>query len=1127
MSIRHFFSKGIHLLLFAWAFLPAWGQQYYFQNISVQNGLPQSEVWFNSLLADADGHIWAGTNGGGVVRLSGSQMAIFTKRQGLESNQIRGLNFDRNGHLWITTATGGFSRYDGYGFRTFMDRDSLLTKGNMLAGSILHDRHGNFWARAGGAFFVLENDTLVPVAERYPDFGPAPVGNAFLDGEGQLWVLSAQRNPLVFDGKSFVPAPLPAEMPEWAAGKRVLGGLCDKHGHLWFLLGIPNPAAPPTGPVLAELAGGEFRPLPIPPSYFTPGFVSDVLKDSRGHVWVALPPNGVVKIDGDRLHRFNTENGMSRDGVTALAEDYEGNIWAGTQGGGLDIMPVGSVENFSTKDGLPDKMIFSVYEDSKGRIWAGSATGGFAVSENGKFTSYSSKQYGNMLRIDAFWEMPDGSMLIGTRGSGVLRFDGKQVRPMNAAMGLPPGVGASAFEEHQGLLAMSSWGGGLLFYDLVGKRFVKQLTTANGLPHNAVSDVKRDAAGRYWVSTLNGLAYCDADTCIAVERPDGKPWGVMLQLQIDHKGRLWAISFDQGLFKYENGKITQYDITYDNPLGLLYSITIDPQGNLWLGTQNGLAKASIDEMGNVGELSNYGSADGLSELEMNGHSAFTDSKGNVWFGHISGVSKYSTAARSFNQVPPISEITEVQLMAQATDWQDSAYRDMHQGITPWQLLPKELTLPHHQNYLRFKFATLSYRSPSKIKRQWMLQGVDPDWLPASTNTEATYSNIPYGRHTFLIRSMNSDGVWGTPAAFTFTVTPPFWETLGFRLAAFGAIAGAIFLAVRMRIKAIKEKKEELEALVRIRTKELEQRNEEIMMQNTVLEQQKEEILAKNEEIALQHGALESAYRDISEKNTNITASINYAKRIQEAMLPRDSAIKAAVPDSFVLYLPRDIVSGDFYWFGQAQDSRPEAPAYLFAAADCTGHGVPGAFMSMAGDAYLNLAAQNPACRTPACMLEVLDQNITQALHSQESETRDGMDIGLCRWEPHTGTLTFAGAKSSMICVQQGQLRQIKGTKRAIGDAWDGLQRDPFEDIVLQLDAPACVYLFSDGYIDQFGGPNNRKFLIKHFRELLLDIHFLPMEKQRQVLARQLRDWMGEERQLDDILVIGLRLNPSD
>jgi serine phosphatase RsbU (regulator of sigma subunit) len=254
---------------------------------------------------------------------------------------------------------------------------------------------------------------------------------------------------------------------------------------------------------------------------------------------------------------------------------------------------------------------------------------------------------------------------------------------------------------------------------------------------------------------------------------------------------------------------------------------------------------------------------------------------------------------------------------------------------------------------------------------------------------------------------------------------------------------------------------------------------------------------------------------IEAKNQSITESINYAKRIQDAALPRVEEIKESIPESFIYFKPRDIVSGDFYWFVR------EGKKIIVTAADCTGHGVPGAFMSLIGNDLLNEIVTARGVIESDKILNELHDSVRKALRQEENKSRDGMDLALCVIDTETKTLQYSGAKNPLVYFKNGEMTVIKGDKYPIGGVQFQVDRH-YTRHEVDLSEPIMIYLYSDGYQDQFGGEKSEKFMSKNFKILLKEIHEKPVEEQKQILDDKFREWKGDRSQIDDILVMGMR-----
>jgi len=297
------------------------------------------------------------------------------------------------------------------------------------------------------------------------------------------------------------------------------------------------------------------------------------------------------------------------------------------------------------------------------------------------------------------------------------------------------------------------------------------------------------------------------------------------------------------------------------------------------------------------------------------------------------------------------------------------------------------------------------------------------------------------------------------------------------------------------------------ALLKMRTDLAE--NERILEAKVI--ERTEEVVRQKEEIERQSGKLEILYK-------HVTDSIRYAKRLQDAILPPNAFVKKLLPESFILFKPKDIVSGDFYWLNQKGDR------VLVSAVDCTGHGVPGAFMSLVGNNMLNQVVKDNEVVDAGDVLNKLNI-LAAATISQKSEDgaiRDGMDLTLCIIDKEKMTLDYAGANNPLYFFRNGEFNEVKADKFPIG--YYSEEAKSFSNNRLKIQKGDTYYIFSDGFADQFGGPKGKKFMVNQFRTLLTRIHKLPMIEQKSILNQTIETWRGGLEQVDDILVIGFRFN---
>jgi serine phosphatase RsbU (regulator of sigma subunit)/ligand-binding sensor domain-containing protein len=419
------------------------------------------------------------------------------------------------------------------------------------------------------------------------------------------------------------------------------------------------------------------------------------------------------------------------------------------------------------------------------------------------------------------------------------------------------------------------------------------------------------------------------------------------------------------------------------------------------------------------------------------------------------------------------------------------------------------------NSVTFTFAATSFENEKAVTYSYFLKGFRETWSNWATEPKAVFTNLGEGDYEFKVMAKNIYGVESTIASYSFTVLPPWYRTIYAYIFYVIFSAALIWGIVKYNTRRLQLDKIRLEQIVKERTAE-------ILKQKDELETQRDQIIAQKKDI---------------------TDSIRYASRIQRAVLPSEKVMKEVLPDHFVLFKPRDIVSGDFYWMTQKDQK------IILVAADCTGHGVPGAFMSMLGMSFLNeIVNKGSLTQANSILNELREHVITQLKQtggSGEGETKDGMDLSLVVIDKKLRNIQFSGANNSMYVVRpltaeekatpvdekdlpRGSLRtdshelfQVNADKMPIGTS---AHNDvPFSVSELPMIGGQTLYILSDGYEDQFGGPMGKKFLSKAMKRFLLSLQGKAMSEQRNLLDKSIEDWRGELDQVDDILVIGLKI----
>ncbi|TAF66971.1 MAG: hypothetical protein EAZ55_04700 [Cytophagales bacterium] len=1095
-------------------------QRYNFRTYSLEEGLPQSEIW--ALLQDSRGAIWAGTNGGGLVRFNGFHFQVFSQKDGLPNTSVRTLYEDSKKNIWINTFSG-VSRYNGLEFHTFPAKEGDILENNFS--QIIEDKNGKIWLyqnknQSQSEIFIFENTPQKPTYVNIRTLFPKIFSqNIFIQGiirrkDGNILIQIRLKNAPVgtpnslyeYDGKSVFASSIQNSV-ELFKDKTLFPLIEDKQGRVW--LGVANQQ----NAVIGYYKDKQFVELKLPPNVAI-NQINKFYEDRNGNIWILVNTLGLVKYDGITFKTFSNINGLPSRLNNDLIQDFEGNYWVGTSGNGLVKLSKSRFLSLSKTEGLLGEIIRSVQQDLEGNYWIGSNSGHLAkwTDKEELFTDIFQGN-NNLGRVKPFYEIEKGIFLIPT-DAGVLRFQNGSYQNVNNQYGLPNNLGASWIIPDGKYLWLSTWGNGVYRFNTEDKSVVNFNVQNGKLLNNLVHSIYKDSKGRIWVCTNFGLTAISGQKIQHFDTQRGLSNNLIMQVVEDKYQQIWIATFNGGLNKYDGKKITIYNPDNSDVSALtIYSITTNQTGDaIWIGTQKGADKITLDNKGDIAKIRNYTKYDGFSGEEANGAAIYRDTKGRIWFGTIKGAMMYNPEEDTLNNIAPKIYINNIKLFFREIAWKEEKYQKFYSRITPWFNTPEDLVLPYDSNHITFQFEALSYEVNEKVRYQWMLEGVDKDWSPVSNKTEAVYPNLPYGKYTFKVRACNNDGKWTEePAIYTFEITPPWWRRWWVQSIFIGSSLFAAFAGVRMRIKAIQAQKIRLQQLVEEQTIEIRKQNQEILQKNAELEQQKEEILVQSENLIEQKAEIES-------KNEDITASIEYAKRIQEAMLPNTTRIQEAIPASFIFYLPRDIVSGDFYWLANKGDK------IIIAVADCTGHGVPGALMSMIGDSLLNHIIHDREIHQPDLILYEMHKGIQKSLNQRENENQDGMDIAVVVWEKEKKQAFVAAARSSIIYFKNNEITLIKGDRNPIGgDEYKEERNFTAYQIDLDDEQPTMFYLYSDGFQDQFGGEKNKKMGIEKLRTFLESIQGEELSAQKEKIATFFQQWRGTNEQTDDVLLMGFKI----
>lgn len=803
--------------------------------------------------------------------------------------------------------------------------------------------------------------------------------------------------------------------------------------------------------------------------------VQTIFTDHLGRVWLGTFGNGLYRIeffgqgDNEFIMQSFEASIESEYLIRDVFEDAENNIWIATFGGGL-IQIVENVFNQPFDENwLRQQSITQLFRDSEGNVWLGIDKGIFKTSEHSKQSKFEYYYVGGN-NVSAITEDKKGNIWVGTTTSGLYKLNrgGTDFSKIPFNQGNLAKAINSITNIDDGLLVSTK--SGLFILSLSGQ-IKKSLSTIDGLPHNNVRYCLKDSEGNLWLASQgNRVAFLVDEKVQFLNNGGGQDIVDVNHILEDNLGRLWFATAGQGIYVLDKGEAHNLSTENGLPSNYCYQMVLDNDGNVWVSHQKSIVQLTEDM-----KVSRIVGHEDLSPVENTMITfLFKDHEGNIWISSTHGVVKFNPAIdKSSKSIPKLS-ISGMKLF------------DKNQPLI------KNLSLPYKPYKITFTFAGISLRNPDNIRYKWKLKGYTDYWSEPVTQNEISIPRLTDGHYVLQVIASKNGGEWTPdPVEYSFSITRPYWKSWWFWLIVTLALGSAVITFVRYRVYRLMRDKQELESIVSERTIEIQEQKSEI----------------------------EKSRDEIAKYANDITDSIKYAKRIQNAIFPSIEDVQKVLPESFVLFKSKDLVSGDFYLAEVAGDQR------IFATVDCTGHGVPGGFMSIVASNLLQQAINQIGLTKPSDILEYLNQGVTKTLHQtmEESSVKDGMDIALCSWNRKTGILQFAGAYNPLYLFRNGQLTEYRGDRFPVG-TFIGDETNEFKNHEIKVEKGDMLYIFSDGFSDQFGGPQGKKFKVRQFKTMLQNIQSLPVDKQYEQVQRILTNWKGDLEQVDDIVLMGVRIS---
>lgn len=1119
----------------------------YTSNLVESGSISNSRVI--SLLEDSKQRLWVGTIGGGLNRYIWETDSFVNyihspdSPSSLSNDRVMALAEDNDGYIWVGTADGGLNRFNPE-TETFEAYKNTLDSPELLPSNVIRtiylDSQQILWIGTdnGLAVYSRETDTFTPLSFTIPNENiRTKVIRKFLeDNNGNMWIATDDEGLICYNltTKEYKFYLHDDDHSNSIPSNTVHDLFLDKDETLWIAtFGGLSHLNTKTGS-FTNHKFNIFNPYSIGSN-----LLRVLFEDSFGVFWVGTYDNGLSKttLNNKKFDVFASYPGNNLDFgsssfITAIHQDKKGFIWLGSYGQGLAKynMEQNSYEYFkanpNSSQTLPNNYITSIAEDSNGNIWVSTHDGvGKYSYRSNTFTQFAGKSQ-------------KGGTLPDKRVRSIYVDKNGEIWTANLHMGL------SKFLPNE--QAFKTYG-----YEMGDERTISQ---------SRLTAIFEDSKGNFWVGSSNqGLILFDRDKeqVKRVYHDDRADSSAIISSRIltffeDSKGRFW-IGTAGGLshFNYETESFTNYTTRQGLPNDVIYAIEEDALGRLWMSTNNGISCFSYIDNENY-SFRNYDKYDGFLSNEFATDASCRLSTGKIAFGSVNSFVVFDPLDIKDNAVLPIAYISEMHVSDKSTQRGDSH----DERIILFN--KNNITLSYSQNNLQFYATVLHFAAPARNGVKYMLEGFDDSWAESmGSRLMAKYTNLKPGTYTFKVLAHNSDGKWCSEGdSVTFTISPPFWFTWTFYVSLFLVVLIALYGFITVRENRLLRIKNDLEILVHKRTQELSAKsealrlhteslnkaNKEINAKSKILEKQNKALLESNKEITLQRNELEEqrnslanlawSLQDKNEEITNqrneiekqkieITDSIMYANRIQKAILPSDKNIKRIFSDFFIFNRPKSIVSGDFYWATRIGKHR------IIAVVDCTGHGVPGGFMSMLGVLMFNEIINTKGIVNPSEILDRLREGIISLLHQtgDPDEASDGMDLSLCAIDDDTNTLTYSGANSVMVVYKAAQkpvdaLQEYRSDRMPVGHH---LIMNPFSNQTIQLEKGDMFYLYTDGLIDQFGGPHGKKFQPNNLRLFILENHQLPMAVQGEKLQEAFDQWKGKYFQVDDVMVMGVRV----
>lgn len=1052
---------------------------YNIQYLDVDQGLSSSYIM--SIEEDSRGNLWFSTWPHGVCMYNGQSFVAFNEENQLINNYVWSICEDKNGHMWFGTDGGGISVYDGHQFLNYGIEEGKQETSNipdLVIDDIITDKEGNIWFSHRKGVTKFENDQFITYTKEH-GLTSNECNDLHLCEDGKI-LIATDAGATIFDGESFVQY----TVREGLHSNAVTAVYEDGEENIWF---------GSQGDGVCLFDGYSFFTYTTK-NGLSGDYIKDIDRDSYDNIWIASEEGGLSMFDRRTFTHFTTEQGMGNDNVNCIYRDSDGNMWFGTYGGGVNKYNERSFQNYTDRTGLPTPIIRDIIEDREGKLWFGHDYGATVYADE-KYLHFDENTGLEQNVVRTMIEDMSGNIWFGTNFGGAIKYDGKDFYHYSAENGLQGQTIYHIFEDRDSNIWFGTNSYGVTKFD--GENF-HHLLFNEDVTNETCRVIAQDSEGNMWFGTNGGGAWkYDGKTMTVYGEKEGIAYPSIISFLSRKNGEFWIGTEHSGAFKVMDDTLIPYGVKEGLSNNIIWSMVEDFDENVWVSTEKGLNMITFDDSSGY-IITQYGKLDGLKGVDFFPNSVCLDNEYRFWWG--SGKALTMLDMNKYERIlkPPKVSITDIDLhqnfvdfrklkdtLASSTEYTigtEDEY-DLKEvrfdDVIPFTNLPRNLVLPYHLNHVTFHFSSIDWSAPHKIQYQYRLAPLENSWNPVTDEDKATYTNIPEGEYTFMMRAIGEAQEWSEVAEYQLIIQAPWYRTIWAKISYIILGILLIIVAIYWRTRQLIEQKKRLEATINERTIEVVHQKELVEL-----------------------------------KNKEITDSITYAKRIQEAILPSKGLIKQMLDEWFILYKPKDIVAGDFYWMEQKKGK------LLIAAADCTGHGVPGAMVSVVCNNAMNRAVREFDLIAPGDILNKVRDLVIAAFENSGKDIKDGMDIALISIDWEKQLIEYAGANNSMYLIRNGELKEYKADKQPIGKY--SVNRD-FTNHSVDFQKGDHVYISTDGFMDQFGGPRHKKFKYAPFMQMLIDIQDMTFLAQKEHINTVFENWKGDLDQIDDVCVIGLEL----